>query len=226
MDATLPTVFLIDDDASIRRSLTRLVRQAGWEAKAFASAEDCLQAITVPPRHPACMVVDLQMPGLSGLEFQNELARRSLGCPVIFISGNGDIPSTVQAMQQGAVTFLTKPFDPGNLLQAIAGALEQHRASLAGEAKKRGLAQRLDHLTDREREVLSWVITGALNKQIAAELDIVEHTVKVHRARALEKMQVVSVAELVRLCDAIGFAPAVPPGGAALNPGAYDTKVQ
>lgn len=226
MDATPPTVFIVDDDASIRRSLSRLVRQAGWEAKAFASAEEFLQATTAPLRHPACMVVDLQMPGRSGLELQNELARLSLGCPVIFISGNGDIPSTVQAMQQGAVNFLTKPFDPGQLLQAIAGALEQHRALLAGEAKKRDLAQRLDHLTDREREVLSWVITGALNKQIAAELDIVEHTVKVHRARALEKMQVVSVAELVRLCDAIGFAPAVLPGGAPLQSSGYVTKVQ
>ena len=212
MDATPPTVFIVDDDASVRRSLVRLVRQAGMLAQAFDSAEAFLGFRAAPSALPACVVVDLQMPGRSGLELQNELARLKLGCPVIFISGNGDIPSTVQAMKQGAVTFLTKPFDPEDLLHAIAEGLEKHRRALTADSKKREITQRLDRLTAREREVLSWVITGTLNKQIAGELDIAEQTVKVHRARVLEKMQVSSVAELVRLCDAAGIAPATPAG--------------
>jgi FixJ family two-component response regulator len=211
MNADLPKVFIVDDEASIRRSLTRLVCQAGMHAQTFASAEEFLRATTAPLKHPACLVVDLKMPGLGGLELQREMARRSVDCPVIFISGNGDIPSTVQAMKQGAVTFLTKPFDPDGLLHAITEALDQHRARLAGDAKTEEINKRLGQLTAREREVMSWVITGMLNKQIAAELKIAEHTVKIHRGRVFQKMGVPSVAELVRLCAAVGFSPAVPP---------------
>ena len=206
-----PTVFLVDDDASIRRSLARLVRQAGWEVLVYASAEEFLASLSGPLRHPACAVVDLQMPGLNGLALQAKLARVSPDCPVILMSGRGDIPSTVQAMRQGAVTFLTKPFDPDELLAAVTEALGNHRAVLEAEAKLKALSDRLAELTDREREVMTWVITGALNKQIAAALTIVEKTVKVHRARAMEKMRVSSVAELVRLCALIGVAPATPP---------------
>lgn len=208
MSTPSPTVFIVDDDPSICRSLSRMVRQAGMEARTFASAEEFLRSQVEPMSHPACLVADLQMPGLSGLELQSELAARSMPFPVIFISGNGDIPSTVQAMKQGAVTFLSKPYDNEDLLRAIAEALEKHRALLAADSKVRAIEERMSELTEREREVMSWVITGALNKHIAAALHIVEKTVKVHRARVMEKMQVSSVAELVRLCDVVGFAAA------------------
>ena len=211
MTPALPIVYIVDDDASVRRSLSRLVCQAGMDARDFASAEDYLLSHGKPLQQPACLVVDLHMPGLSGLDLQSELTRRSNKCPVIFISGNADIPSTVQAMRQGAVTFLPKPFEPAELLRAIAEALEKCRKQLAADAGMNDIAGRVGELTDREREVMSWVITGALNKQIAAELGIVERTVKVHRARVMEKMRVVSVAELVRLCNAVAYAPAVRP---------------
>jgi FixJ family two-component response regulator len=181
------------------------------DARDFPSAEEYLLSHDKPLQQPACLVIDLQMPGLSGLDLQSELARRPNKSPVIFISGNADIPSTVQAMRQGAVTFLPKPFEPAELLRAIAEALETCRKQLAAEAGMNDIAARVEELTEREREVMSWVITGALNKQIAAELGIVERTVKVHRARVMEKMRIVSVAELVRLCDAVAFAPAVRP---------------
>jgi FixJ family two-component response regulator len=211
MNPAIPAVYIVDDDASVRRSLSRLVRQSGMDARAFASAEEYLLSHDKPVQQPACLVVDLTMPGLSGLDLQTELARRSNNRPVIFISGNADIPSTVRAMRQGAVTFLPKPFEPAELLRAIAEALEMCRKQLAADVEINDIAVRVGELTAREREVMSWVITGALNKQIAAELGIVERTVKVHRSRVMEKMQVLSVAELVRLCDAVAFAPAVRP---------------
>lgn len=207
MNASSPLVFIIDDDPSVRRSLGRLVRQAGLEERSYASAEDFLAALPAPAA-PACLVVDLQMPGLNGLELQRRLLQLGVGGSVIFISGNGDIPASVQAMRQGAVTFLTKPFDPEELLDAIAEGLDRHRATLVADLQVHGVRERMKELTERELEVMAWVITGALNKQIAAELDIVEKTVKVHRARVLEKMQAASVAELVRLCAMAGFAPA------------------
>jgi FixJ family two-component response regulator len=202
------TVFIVDDDPSVLRSLSRLVKQAGLEGRAFGSAEEFLQVTSTPLSRPTCLVVDLQMPGLSGLELQQRFAHSPAACPVIFISGNGNIPSTVQAMRQGAVTFLTKPFDNDDLLRAIAEALEKHRATLHADAEVRVIQGRMNELTEREREVMAWVITGALNKQIADELGIVLKTVKVHRARVLEKMQAESVAELVRLCAVMGFAAA------------------
>ncbi len=200
-----PTVFIIDDDTSVCRSLSRLVRQAGMDALTFPSAEDFLQARTGPFLDPACLVLDLQMPGLGGLELQRELASDPAPCPVIFISGNGDIPSTVRAMKQGAVTFLTKPFESEDLLMAIGEALERHRELLASISQIRSIRENIERLTDREREVMAWVIRGTLNKQIASELGIAIQTVKVHRGRVMEKMAVVSVAELVRLCAAAGF---------------------
>ena len=215
MSPSPPTVFIVDDDASICRSLARLVRQAGLDGRTYPSAEAFLEAHPAPPSRPACLVVDLQMPGLSGLELQQRLLESHSSCPVVFISGNGDIPSTVRAMRQGAVTFLTKPFDNDDLLRAIGEGLEKHRTSLAAGHQVSGIRERMKLLTDRELEVMSWVITGALNKQIAAELNVVEKTVKVHRARVLEKMQAHSVAELVRLCALVGFAAAEPSAGAA-----------
>lgn len=208
MNPTPATVFIVDDDASVCRSLARLVRQAGLEGKAFTSPESFLQVLKEPFTHPTCLVVDLQMPGLSGLDLQQHLSSSPAACPVIFISGNGDIPATVQAMRQGALTFLTKPFDNDDLLRAIAEALDKHRATLQSSARMRAICDRVNELSEREREVMAWLITGALNKQIGAELDIVEKTVKVHRARVLQKMQAGSVAELVRLCAVAGFAAA------------------
>ena len=213
MSFTPPTVFIVDDDPSICRSLLRLVRQAGMEGRSYGSAEDFLKMHQTPITHPACLVVDLQMPGLSGLELQQRLLESHSFCPMIFISGNGDIPSTVRAMRQGAVTFLSKPFDNDDLLRAIGEGLEKHRAKLAANHQVRDIRERMKMLTDREIEIMSWVITGALNKQIAAELNIVEKTVKVHRARVLDKMQAHSVAELVRLCALVGFAAAEPLSG-------------
>ena len=206
---SIPTVFIIDDDSSVCRCLSRLVRQAGMDALTFSSAEDFLQTRTGPFLDPACLVLDLQMPGLGGLELQCQLATEPAPCPVIFISGNGDIPSTVRAMKQGAVTFLPKPFESEDLLNAISEALELHVKLLESASQIRSIRDNIATLTDREREVMAWVISGTLNKQIAGELGIVEQTVKVHRARVMEKMGVVSVAELVRLCAAAGFDAAV-----------------
>ena len=210
MKSATPTVFIVDDDASICRSLARLVRQAGFVGRTFGSAEEFLEAQNAPLNHPACVVVDLHMPGLSGIELQKRLCDGQASCPMIFISGNGDIPSTVEAMRQGAVTFLTKPFDNNDLLRAIDEALKKHNAFLASDQREGVIRTRMKELTERELEVMAWVITGALNKQIAAELNIVEKTVKVHRARVLDKMQADSVAELVRLCGMVSFAPARP----------------
>ncbi|MBV6500275.1 MAG: Response regulator protein TodT [Prosthecobacter sp.] len=208
MSPATPVVFIVDDDPSICRSLLRLVRQTGFEGHSYGSAEEFIEVQKGPLMRPACLVVDLQMPGLSGLELQQHLQQGAARCPMIFISGNGDIPSTVRAMKHGAVTFLTKPFDNADLLRAIGEALERHRAELSSDRQVRQVRDRMAELTERELQVMSWVITGALNKQIAAELDIVEKTVKVHRARVLEKMQAQSVAELVRLCSLAGFAAA------------------
>lgn len=208
MTLSLPTVFIVDDDPSVCRTLSRLVRLAGMEARVFHSAEEFLQLQTHPSGRASCMVLDLLMPGINGLEFQSALANSPLSCPVIFISGNGDVPVAVQAMRQGAVTFLAKPFDNNDLLGAISEALEKHQALLDSGSHVRAIQERISQLTVREIEVMAWIITGAPNKQIAAKLNIVEKTVKVHRARAIEKMRTSSVAELVRLCATVGFAAA------------------
>jgi FixJ family two-component response regulator len=203
-----PTVYIVDDDSSVRRSLSRIVKQAGFAARDFASAEEFLAARTRNGPSLSCLLLDLRMPGLGGLELQRELAADPSACPVIFISGNGDIPATVQAMKQGAVTFLPKPFDHDDLLKSIDEAVNRQRELLAAASRVGEIRERIESLSLREREVMAWVISGALNKQIAGELGIVEQTVKVHRARVMEKMQVVSVADLVRLCDLAGFKPA------------------
>jgi FixJ family two-component response regulator len=200
-----PTVYIVDDDSSVRRSLSRIVRQAGFDARDFASAEEFLAADRPPAGLPACLLLDLRMPGIGGLELQRELAAGPAPCPVIFISGNGDIPATVQAMKQGALTFLPKPFDHDDLLRSIDEAVSRQRESLAAASRVNAVRERIHSLSGREREVMAWVISGALNKQIAGQLGIVEQTVKVHRARVMEKMQVHSVAELVRLCDLASF---------------------
>ena len=201
----METIYVIDDDASVRRSVARILRHSGYAERMFDSAESFLENLPDAFTDPACAVVDLQMPGLNGLELQRRINESPTACPVVFISGNGDIPASVQAMRQGAVTFLTKPFDEADLLAAVGEGLAKHRAALAVESLRRSVRERICLLTGRESEVMARVITGALNKQIAGQLGIAERTVKVHRARVMEKMGVVSVAELVRLCDAAGF---------------------
>jgi FixJ family two-component response regulator len=204
----METVYIIDDDPSVRRSLARLVSLAGYREEVFDSGENFLAALPSSFSTPVCVIIDLQMPGIGGLDLQrqlNELNGGTAPCPMVFISGNTDIPATVEAMRQGAVTFLPKPFDDEDLLRAIAEGLVMHRGHLAESERTGEIRARIVSLSPREREVMAWVITGALNKQIAAELGIVEQTVKVHRARVMEKMGVISVAGLVRCCDAVGF---------------------
>jgi FixJ family two-component response regulator len=204
-------VIIVDDDPSVLRSLSRLVRQAGYAAHTYGSAAQYLAA-AAGITGPRCLVLDLSMPEMGGLELQRRLAGAVESCPVIFISGNGTISATVEAMKQGALTLLAKPFDPSDLLIAIVEGIARHRDELANRDQLVELRERIATLTDREREVMAWVITGALNKQTAAHLGIVEKTVKVHRARVMEKMAAISLAELVRLCDAAGFVPAVAAG--------------
>ena len=177
----------------------------GYDTRTYSSAEKFLDSRPSQPQ-PGCLILDLQIPGLSGLELQQELAADPACYPVIFISGNGDTHSIVQAMKQGAVTFLQKPFDHGELMAAVHEALDEHRRIIRERASTAEVRQHVETLTDREREVMAHVITGELNKQIAAELGISEKTVKIHRGRVMEKMGVPSVAELVRACDQAGFA--------------------
>ena len=203
-----PTVFIIDDDPSARRGLTRLVRTAGMNAESFRSARDFLDSEN--REGPGCIVLDVRMPEMTGPELQEELAKAEYCMPIVFLSAHADVPTTALAMKKGAVDFLTKPVDRDDLLGAI-------RASLAGDAENRArwaekntIHQRLESLTPREREIMTWVISGMLNKQIAYELDISEETVKVHRGRVMQKLGADSVADLVRLCGKAGIAPAEP----------------
>jgi len=200
--APSPTVFVVDDDASVLRGLSRLIRSAGFAVEIFAKADEFLKH---PPNGgPGCVLIDLRMPGMNGLELQHAIAAAGHPIPVIFISGDGDIPATVQAMKAGAVDFLTKPFDEEQLLDAIRRALA-HDAE--GRAQRRQLEQwqaRYNELTPREREVCHLVARGLLNKQIAFELGATEKTIKVHRARVMDKLEVQSVADLVRIVDKLG----------------------
>jgi FixJ family two-component response regulator len=199
-------VFAIDDDTSVRKGLARLLRSAGYKSQVFESAVDFLAR--TPYDGPCCVIVDVQMPGLNGMDLQKDLLQRGRDEQLIFITGHGDIPMCAEAMKAGAVDFLPKPFDDHALLQCIQNALvrsaEQRR--LAAEANEARSV--LDLLTPREFEVMQLVITGMLNKQIAAKLGTAERTVKVHRGRVMQKLQVPSVAELVRLVQKAGVAPA------------------
>lgn len=192
-------VFLVDDQAAVLKALSRLLRSAGHEALAFDSAQAFLDSGCTDT--PGCLVLDLSMPGMDGLALQRALAAGAL--PVIFLTGHGDIHTGVQAMKAGAVDFLTKPVDDDKLLAAVALALEQNRAARLERAECADIQARLASLTPREREVLSLLIEGKLNKQVAAELGIVEKTIKVHRARVMAKMQVRSATALVRLVDRV-----------------------
>jgi FixJ family two-component response regulator len=201
-----PIVFVIDDDDSVRRSLERLLRSVDLEVETFASAQDFLRKPM--PDRPACVVLDLRLPGPSGLELQESLIRSGHEVPIVFISGHADVPSSVRAIKAGAVDFLQKPFSDQALLDIIHGALRRDREARRDRAEVASIRVRFDMLTPRERDVLRLVIQGRLNKQIAGDLGISEKTVKFHRGRVMEKTQAGSVAELVRQADRLGLRPA------------------
>ena len=209
MTESIPTVFVVDDDPSIRESLSLLLSSAGYGVKTFASAKKFLQTER-STEGSACLVLDVKMPGLSGLDLQKELTSKNYAIPVIFITGHGDIPMSVQAMKKGAVDFLPKPFDDSDLLDAVEEALLKDSQTRADLNEQKQILQRLDSLTTREHEVLTYLITGMLNKQIAFELNISERTVKAHRKQVLNKMGVDSIAELVRMTENVGVKPASP----------------
>jgi FixJ family two-component response regulator len=198
-----PIVFVVDDYAPVRRSISRLLRAAGFVVAAFGSAEEFLAQYD--PRTLGCLVLDVAMPALNGLELQRILAKAGSLLPIIFLTGEGDIPKSVQAMKHGASDFLTKPVNDEDLLAAVRAAIEKDPARRREQAQLSEIRARLATLTPREREVLEYVITGKLNKQIAGELGTVEQTVKVHRAHVMQKMRVQSVAELVRLMERCGI---------------------
>lgn len=210
-----PIVFVVDDDVSVRESLDQLIRTAGYRAETYDSA----RAFLARPRAgvPSCLVLDVSLPDLNGLVLQQRIADRS-DMPIIFITGHGDIPMTVQAMKAGAVEFLTKPFGDEVLLTAIAGALERSRAALDQQAEMGILRDRQKSLSSREREVMALVVSGLLNKQIAGELHISEITVKAHRGRVMRKMKAGSLADLVKMAGRLGVGPVA--GGGPIAAGA------
>jgi FixJ family two-component response regulator len=203
--ATEATVFVVDDDASVRRSTERLVRSLGFAVRTYASAPEFLEQARV--QGPACLVLDVRLPGLGGLDLQGELARIGMRIPIIFVTGHGSIPMTVRAMKAGAVEFLTKPVRARDLLEAIRAAIERDREAQRARQEADALRERYQQLTPREREVLARVVAGQLNKQIAAELATSERTIKFHRAHVMEKMAAGSVAELVQMAGQLGLAP-------------------
>ena len=197
-----PTIFVVDDDPAVLKSLSRLLRSARLDVVTFSSPREFLGRHE--PSAPGCLVLDVAMPGLNGLELQEALAVKGSEVPIIFLTGHGDIPMSVQAMKRGAVDFLTKPVNDEDLLKAVHVAVEKDRIAREARAELDEIQQRLATLTPREREVMEHVISGQLNKQTAADLGTVEKTIKVHRARVMEKMKVQSVAELVRLAERAG----------------------
>jgi FixJ family two-component response regulator len=198
-----PIVFVVDDDPSVRRSIERLIQSIGLEVQTFQSAREFLQRAR--PEGPACLVLDVRLPGLSGLDLQRELTNRGIQLPTIFITAHGDIPMTVRAMKGGAAEFLTKPFRTRHLLDAIRAAIERDRDTLKQRSEVAQLRNRYDLLTPREREVLAFLVVGLLNKQIAGELFTTERTIKFHRAHIMQKMRAESIADLVRMAQKLGL---------------------
>lgn len=211
MSETRELVIVVDDDPSICKALSRLFRSSGYDVQVFESAR---QFLDVPIAHhgPCCLVLDVRLPDLNGLDLQRELLARDHWMPIVFITGHGDIPMSVKAMKMGAVDFLSKPVDDEDLLNAVREAFRKDRERRVSLEERRNIRRRLATLTPREFQVLRYVISGLLNKQIAWELGITEKTVKVHRARVMEKMAALSVADLTRLADKAGVKPALANG--------------
>jgi FixJ family two-component response regulator len=202
--SVLPIVFIVDDDISVRESLELLIRSQGWHAETFKAAQEFLDRPRV--RVPSCLVLDVSLPGLNGLELQKRVAAERTEMPIIFITGHGNVPISVEAMKAGAVEFLTKPFSNDVLLSAIGSALDRSRTALSAEAEMQVLRDCYAALTPREQQVMSLVVSGLLNKQVGGELGICENTVKYHRAQAMQKMKANSLADLVRMAARLGLA--------------------
>ena len=198
-----PVIAIVDDDPSVREGLQALIESAGWRAETFGSAQEFLARLTAEA--PSCLVLDLQMPGLSGLDLQKRMAEVGLEIPIVFLTGHGNIPTSVQAMKAGAVEFLTKPFDEQKLLTAIEEAIERDRRTRQQREEMRELRERYESLTAREQQVMQQVVAGLLNKQVAAELNITEFTVKIHRGHVMRKMRADSLADLVRMSESLGI---------------------
>ena len=211
MTEAAPIVFVVDDDASVRRAIKRLIESEGYQVELFGSAREFLEFLQAKRSDgPSCLVLDIRLRGTSGLTFQRQLAEADIHIPIIFITGHGDIPMTVRAMKAGAVEFLPKPFNDQDLLDAIHVALDRNRDQRQKEGEIASLQKRLESLTPREREVLPLVVSGLLNKQIAAEIGTSESTVKVHRSQLMHKMGANSLAELVRMAERIGIPDSKP----------------
>ena len=198
-----PVIAIVDDDPSVREGLHSLIRSAGCSVETFASAQEFLARPRA--KAPSCLILDLQLPDLSGLDLQKRMAAMNLDIPIVFLTGHGDIPASVRAMKAGAVEFLTKPVDEQDLLRAIEEAIDRDRSTRKQRAEMHDLQSRHDLLTAREREVMQQVISGLLNKQVAAELNITEFTVKIHRGQVMRKMNADSLADLVRMAESLGI---------------------
>ena len=203
MSDRVPTVFVVDDDPSVLKGLSRLLRSAGWQAATYGSPEEFLSRYD--PAASGCLVLDVAMPGVDGFELQQRLSDAGCPLPIVFITGHGDVPTSVRAMRAGALNFLTKPVNDDELLAAVGEAVEKDRLARRAQADMAIVRERLATLTPREREVLHGVVAGRLNKQIAGELGTVEKTIKVHRAHVMEKMGARSLAELARMAERLGI---------------------